>query len=107
MGMDKSIFEITDRGTDREALTYHGLRYWLDTTSDPQNSIGWLVEDENGSQEMCSVNEPAAVPGARDYVIERTRDGLTRAEAVAKENGWANEPVATLRLELAVAVQSR
>lgn len=93
-------YEITERGTDRETLAFNGLRYWLDLTSDPQNSIGWVVEDERHAVDLCEVAEAAAVPGAREYVIERTRAGIKRAIDRASEFGYDTDAVQSLRDEL-------
>jgi hypothetical protein len=96
----QSTYEITDQGTDREALVFDGLRYWLDLIGDPQNSIGWVVEDPYGVQAPLQVGEAATVPGAREYVIERTREAIEKAQARAAENGWPTAPVEALRAEL-------
>ena len=103
MDMAQSTFEIIDRGTDRETLDYNGLHYWLDLTSDPQNSIGWVVMDQHGVRDLCTVAEAASVPGAREYVIERTREAAKRALVRALENGWPKEPIAALNADLAEA----
>lgn len=93
-------FEITDQGTDREILLHNGLRYWLDVTSDPGNAIGWVVEDQHGVQDLCTVAEASSVPGAREYVRERTREGIKRAHAAATEHGWPPAVVQALLNEL-------
>lgn len=99
-----STYEITDPGTDREALVYGSLRYSLDLTGDPQNSIGWVVESHGDpgyyTSDTCTVTEAASVPGAREYVIERTRAGIERAIEQAGEFGYDTEPIQTLKDEL-------
>jgi hypothetical protein len=95
-------FEIIGQGTDSETLEFGALQYWLDISSDPRNSIGWMVKDGNahGAQDTCSVAEVAAVPGAREYVLARTRDGIERAIDRANRDGYDAEAVQALKDEL-------
>ncbi len=59
-----------------------------------------MVEDEHGVQDLSDAGEAAVVPGARDYVIERTLAGIAKAHERAVENGWPMAPVESLRAEL-------
>lgn len=92
-----SEFEIAPQG---DALTYQGLTYWLDLASDPQTSIGWVVEPPDRSGDVCTVAEVAAIPGAYAWVISRTEAALKEAAVRAQERGWSREPVARLMVEL-------
>jgi hypothetical protein len=100
-------YGIRDKGTDRESLVYNGLYYSIDVAGDPHNSIGWVVEDDRGVLDTASVAEAAVVPGARDYVVERTRRAISQATARAAEYDYPRGPIRWLQRELDEVVGGR
>jgi hypothetical protein len=100
-------YEIRDRGTDREALVYNGLRYSIDVASHPRTSVGWVVDDERGVHDTCTVGDAAVVPGARDYVIERTRMAIAGAKVHAACFDYPEEPIRRLQRELQEVIAER